>query len=362
MKRPIHRLLVAGAVLAAGLLLAAGALAAWAWHTLHTPYAGHGGERLTRIERGAGAAEILRQLEAEGVLADARLARLWLVHVEGDPSLKAGEYRFAEPLTTPQVLEKLVRGDVVAHRVTIVEGLTRGETAAALADAGFGELERFLAETADPAPVRDLDPEARDLEGYLFPDTYAFARGTPEEEIVATLVGAFRRRHERWLAPVIAAGEEGPGDRAWTTRELVTLASIVEKEALLDEERPLISAVYHNRLARSIGLYADPTVIHALKLLGRWNGNLRREDLRLDHPYNTYVRPGLPPGPICSPGAASLGAAANPADVDHLYFVSRNDGTHVFARTLAEHNRNVEKWQKRYWRERWAREEEEEGE
>ena len=135
-------------------------------------------------------------------------------------------------------------------------------------------------------------------------------------------------------------------------RELVILASLVEKEAKLDAERPLIAAVYANRLRRGIGLYADPTIIHALKLLGRWNGNLTKADLRMESPWNTYRVPGLPPGPICSPGLASLAAAARPAAVSHLYFVGRNDGSHVFADTLAEHNRNVERWQRQFWRSR----------
>ncbi|HEX2165386.1 MAG TPA: endolytic transglycosylase MltG, partial [Thermoanaerobaculia bacterium] len=136
-----------------------------------------------------------------------------------------------------------------------------------------------------------------------------------------------------------------------TVRELVTLASLVEEEAKVEDERPLIAAVYANRLERGMGLYADPTVIYALKRAGRWDGNIRREDLRLDSPYNTYRHAGLPPGPIASPGLASLRAAAAPAPIEALYFVSRNDGTHVFADTLAEHNRNVDRWQRRYWRE-----------
>ena len=145
----------------------------------------------------------------------------------------------------------------------------------------------------------------------------------------------------------------GPLDRLL---EVVTLASIFEREATLDEERPLIAGVYAHRLRRGMALFADPTVIYALQLEGRWDGNLRRGDLELDSPYNTYRYPGLPPGPICSPGVSSLLAAAAPVDTDYLYFVSRNDGSHVFAATLDEHNRNVEQWQRRYWRERWARE------
>jgi UPF0755 protein len=134
------------------------------------------------------------------------------------------------------------------------------------------------------------------------------------------------------------------------------LASIVEKEARLDEERPRIASVYVNRLRIGMALYADPTIIFALKRRGVWDGNLRRADLALDDPYNTYRFAGLPPGPICSPGLASLRAAAAPEEGTFLYFVGRNDGSHVFAETLAEHNRNVERWQKQYWRERWARE------
>jgi UPF0755 protein len=146
--------------------------------------------------------------------------------------------------------------------------------------------------------------------------------------------------------------------RRLTVRELVTLASIVEKEAKVEDERRLIAAVYANRLALGMGLYADPTIIYALKAAGTWDGNLTREHLALDSPYNTYRHAGLPPGPIASPGAGSLRAAADPADVPYLYFVSRNDGSHVFARTLAEHNDNVRRWQKEYWRKRWAEERE----
>jgi UPF0755 protein len=165
------------------------------------------------------------------------------------------------------------------------------------------------------------------------------------------MVRTFRARFERDVRPLLAARPRPLGVRA-----LVTLASIVEKEAKLDGERPLIAAVYQNRLDRRMGLAADPTVIYAMKLRGTWNGNLRRADLQMDSPYNTYRYGGLPPGPICSPGAKSLQAAAAPARNAYLYFVSRNDGTHVFAETLAEHSRNVEIWQRQYWRDRHQRE------
>jgi UPF0755 protein len=302
-----------------------------------------GDEVVVDLPSGLGARGILTRLEAAGVIPSAGLARLYLLYALRDPTLLAGEYRFDEPATTAQVLDRIIRGDVATFSLTVVEGLTLEETAAAIAKAGFGDRERLLAAMADPAAIHDLDPAATDLEGYLFPETYAFARGTSEAEIVATLVATFRTALARDLG-----GSLEPGG----LRRLVTLASIVEKETGLDQERPLVAGVFANRVRLGIPLGADPTVIFALKKAGTWDGNIRRADLRLESPYNTYLNAGLPPGPICSPGLESLRAAAAPATTPHLYFVSRNDGSHVFATTLAEHNRNVERWQKAFWRDR----------
>lgn len=324
----------------------------WSWWKLQRPFQGYeGAERTVEIEPGLGAQAILERLQGEGVLADAGLARVYLVYVMGDPPIKAGEYVFRGEMTTPAVLGKLVRGEVTSRAVTLVEGLALEDIARHLADQGFGRREALLDLMRSPELVADLDPDAQDLEGYLFPETYRFTRAATETEIVGTLVKTFRTRYDREVRPLLAARPRQGG-----VRELVTLASIVEKEARVAGERPLIAAVYQNRLERGIGLGADPTVIYALKRLGRWDGNIRREDLRVDSPYNTYRYAGLPPGPICSPGLASLKAAAEPAEVPYLYFVSRNDGTHVFSETLAEHSRNVERWQRRYWRERRAQE------
>jgi len=332
-------------------LLAAGLFGYWTWRGLHQPYRGYPeAGRTVVVPDGMNAGQILLLLEREGILANAQVARQYLIRVLDDPALKAGEYRFEGAISAVDCLDKIVRGEVMTHRVTLIEGLTLEETAAALATAGFGNEERFLEAMRRGDAVADLDPDAEDLEGYLFPDTYAFAAGTSEASIVATLVETFRSRLETSVRPLIAA------DEAATVRGLVTLASIIEKEAQLDEERPMIAGVYANRLRRGIALYADPTIIFALKRSGTWDGNLRKPDLALDSPYNTYRHAGLPPGPICSPGQKSLEAAARPADVPYIYFVSRNDGSHVFSSTLAEHNRNVDQWQKRYWRERWARE------
>ncbi|MGH9464034.1 MAG: endolytic transglycosylase MltG [Thermoanaerobaculia bacterium] len=329
------------ALLAAGLLLlgAATVLALWAWRGVARPF-GPGAPLFVEVEAGATAAEILADLERRGVIADARLARAYLVYALDDPPLKAGEYRFDGARPMPAVLDMLIRGEVVVHPVTIPEGLTLDETARLLAEAGFGESAALSRAMLDPRAIADLDPAATDLEGYLFPDTYHFARATTPAAIVEALVATFRERWERDVRPL------APGDGA-SPREIVTLASIVEKEARLPGERPLIAGVYASRLRRGIALYADPTIIYALKRAGTWAGDLTREHLAMESPYNTYRVGGLPPSPICSPGAASLQAAAAPAEVPYLDFDSRNDGSHVFAVTLAEHNRNVATWQRR---------------
>lgn len=370
-------------------ILAASLASAWAWRSLHAPRGE--GNRSFLVEPGQGAAAILAGLEREGFVPDARIARLYLVGYLGNPPLKAGDYEFEGPVSAVEAIKKVARGEVTVRSVTIREGLTLEETADALLAAGFGRRGALLEALHDPSPIRDLDPDARDLEGYLFPDTYSWSRGTGEREIVATLVATFRERFEREVrapyeagraaafaraplhadAAVLDAAAENelapnqpptPRSRAdhhWRTRsirELVTLASIVEMEAQLQGERRLIAGVYANRMALGMGLYADPTVIFALKRVGRWDGNIRKGDLQIDSPYNTYRYAGLPPGPIASPGLASLKAAADPSSLNYLYFVSRNDGSHLFASTLAEHNRNVERWQRRYWREKWAEE------
>ncbi len=330
------------------LLLAVGGTAYWGWTEIHRPGPMAPGppkeDVIFAVPPGESASQIVRDLESARSIRSAFLARIYLRWGMGSPPLQAGEYVLGPELSTVEVLEKLRRGETRTLPVTLVEGLDLEETAEALAAAGFGEPAKLRAEFASPARIADLDPAADHLEGYLFPDTYRFAPRTEERAIANTLVAAFRRQYESRVLPLRAADDRRP------LRELVILASLVEKEAKLDSERPLIAAVYANRLRRRIGLYADPTIIHALKLLGRWNGNLTKNDLRMESPWNTYRVAGLPPGPICSPGLASLEAAARPADVSFLYFVSRNDGSHVFSDTLAEHNRNVERWQKRPWR------------
>ena len=345
-KKALVALLVLAVLAAAGVWLAHG----WSRRELAAPraFGEPGATRDFVVASGETTRAILERLEREGLLGSARLALLFHTRGLGDPPLQAGEYRFVSPVSAVTVLRMLRDGEVLTLPVTVVEGLTLAETAEAIAAAGFGDRAKLAAEFADPRRIAGLDPEAKSLEGYLFPDTYRFSRKVTAGEVADALVANFRARWEREVRPLFAPDDARPA------REVVVLASLVEKEAKLDAERPLVAAVYANRLRRGIGLYADPTIIYGLKLEGRWDGDLRRRDLEWDSPWNTYRRPGLPPGPIASPGVASLAAAARPAAAPYLYFVSRNDGSHVFATTLAEHNRNVEIWQRQWFRDRRA--------
>jgi UPF0755 protein len=191
--------------------------------------------------------------------------------------------------------------------------------------------------------VKDLDPTATDLEGYLFPETYALPRRASASQLVAQMVERFRSSYDGTLRARAEA-------QKLSTRQVVTLASLVEKETARADERPLVAAVYRNRMVRGMGMQADPTVVYALMKAGKYDGNIRRDDLNFDSPYNTYRYAGLPPGPIAAPGRASIEAALSPADVPYLYFVSRNDGSHVFSATLKEHNANVYRFQVQYFR------------
>lgn len=303
------------------------------------PYKGYAGnEQFVEIPAGAGPASIGRRLVEAGVIRDTLGFRFELTRSGAGRRLQAGEYRFDRPMTVKEVVAKIARGDVYLLPITFREGLTILEMAQVFESRGFGPAAEFVAAASDPTPIRDLDSAARDLEGYLFPDTYTMARQATAAQLVARMVAGF----EQALTPKLRADAAA---RGLTVRELVTLASIIEKETGKAEERSLVAAVYANRLRIGIALQADPTVIYALQRAGRYNGNLTRADLQSDSPYNTYRYPGLPPGPIAAPGKASLEAAVHPADAPYIYFVSRGDGSHAFATTLAEHNQNVFEFQ-----------------
>jgi UPF0755 protein len=334
-------------------VLAAGVAAAGAWwiySRAQAPYRGATeAETFVEIPPGAGPAGIGARLVAAGVVEDAWTFRVAVLLSGRAREPKAGEYRFDAPMTALQVVDKIARGDVYTRLLTFREGLTIGEMAAVYAEKGFGAAADFVTAAQRAALIHDLDPTARDLEGYLFPETYALPRNTPASELVAQMVAGFKKAFDENLRAAAAAD-------GLTVRQVVTLASLVEKETASGEERPLVAAVYRNRMKINMGMQADPTVIYALQKAGKYDGNLSKDDLQFDSPYNTYRYAGLPPGPIAAAGRASLQATVKPAAVDYLYFVSRNDGTHVFASNLADHNRNVQLWQVQYFRDKRARE------
>jgi len=297
------------------------------------------------VRHGQRTSIILKHLQADGVIRDPYVPLIYMKLLRRNDSIKAGVYEFDRPLSAAQVLEKLFSGDVILRSVTVREGLDRFAVARLFVEERFGTAQQWDKLTADPELVRDIAPDAKSLEGYLFPDTYKFNPGTPPQTIVKAMVENFRKHFTGEMA-FITTGLD--------VHETVTLASIVETEARLPNERPLVASVYLNRLRRRMLLGADPTVIYAIKLAGRWDGNIHKADLQIDSPYNTYRFPGLPPGPIANPGLASLRAAAAPASTNYLYFVAKHDGSHAFSSNIADHNRNVEIYQRQWYRDRKA--------
>ena len=316
--------------------LAAGAALA----ALDTPYDGNGGVSVDiTISSGATAASVAQLLQDRGVIRDARVLRWWMRWSGTEGGIHTGQYRFQGPATLRQVSGVITEGKVLLASVTVLEGATRWQVAEALSASGFGTYDEAWAATADVSLIADLDAEAADLEGYLFPDTYYAPHGAGAADIVSMMVAQFRAV---W-SDAIAAQTEAAG---FTMREMVTIASLVEAETAQMEERFLVSGVYHNRLRDRMLMQCDPTLLYALYLDGRRDRNIRRADFDNPSPYNTYRVRGLPPGPIGNPGRASIEAAAAPADTEFLYFVGRNDGSHAFSRTLREHNANVNRYQR----------------
>jgi UPF0755 protein len=286
-------------------------------------------ETFVEVKPGMGSRAIAAELARQGIIRSQYAFDAWRLVRRG--TLKAGEYRFADPATLPAVYNRIVRGDVYTRSVTIPEGFNLFDIAQAVQDAQLGSKDKFLAAaTQDAALIADLDPKAKNLEGYLFPDTYRFARRLPPGQILAVMVKRFRQASA-------ALGLRGDFHR------VVTLASLVEKETPAAEDRPLVASVLDNRLAQNMPLMTDPTVIYAALLEQRYRGTIYQSDLKRQSAYNTYLHTGLPPGPICSPGLASLRAAMHPADSQFLYFVAdpAAAGHSRFARTLEEHQRNV---------------------
>ena len=332
------------------IILAAAGVAVMLYMRTSEPFKGYAGtEQFVIIEPGRGTRTIGQRLIEAGVVRDDMTFRAALWRSRRARNLQAGEFRFDRPMTPLEVIDKIARGDVYNRRITFPEGLNIREMARLYEQQGFGKAAAFIDAAGDPSAIRDIDGAAPDLEGYLFPETYSVPRDTTAAKLVSLMVARFRQLFTAEMQQAAQALELTP-------RQAVTLASLVEKETAQPSERPIVAAVYLNRLKIGMGMQADPTVIYALQRAGRYDGNLRRDDLSFDSPYNTYRYPGLPPGPIASPGLASLQAAVAPAKVDYLYFVSRNDGSHIFARTLVEHNENVRQYQVLYFREQRARE------
>jgi peptidoglycan lytic transglycosylase G len=345
----MRRWLVRIVLLLLAIAVAAG-VAAWVVYAqTQEPYQGFAGlEVFVDIPPGAGSTGIGERLVAAGVVRDALTFRAAVWMSGRARELKAGEYRFDHPLTAAEVVSRIARGDTYKRLITFREGLTIVEMAEVFEERGFGSAKEFETAAQNFGLIHDLDNTARDLEGYLFPETYALPRGTPAADLVAQMVENFKRAFD---LPMRTAAEQ----LGLPVRQAVTLAALVEKETASADERPVVAAVYLNRLKNHMPMQADPTVVFAMMKAGRYRGNISKDDLQIDSPYNTYRYPGLPPGPIAAPGRASLEAVAHPASVDYLYFVSRNDGTHAFATTLDEHNRNVYTWQVEYFRKRKAR-------
>jgi UPF0755 protein len=317
---------------------------AWLKSAVQRPHPHLAAQKIITFKPGTGSSEIIATLQREGVLASQMPTKLWLRFFARNQKFKAGDYQFPSPITPLQVVNMLVKGDVATRSFTIPEGYNQWDIARIL-----GALEGLkqppLTNPDDAqvllkntALIADLDPQAKDLEGYLFPDTYEYTTSTTREQLVEAMVKRFRKIYTPQL-------QQQAQTLGWNTRQVVTFASLIEKEAKVDAERELISSVYHNRLKLGERLACDPTVIYAALLEGKYRGKIYRSDLDRPSPYNTYLFPGMPPGPIASPGKRSLIAALNPAQTDYLYFVvdvTKNDGSHKFSATSVEHDRAVE--------------------
>jgi UPF0755 protein len=325
------------------LLLSGIAILYWSYRDLHSPVTHNKGEQYIEIPRGSTPSTIIERLRNEGVIR-----RTWplLVYIKLkrlDGKLKAGEYRFPSPISPLGVLAKLIEGEDRLNRFTVIEAWTRWDIANAMArlpELKLQNQDEALALMNDTSGIRDLDPGAENLEGYLFPDTYNYPPDATPAEMIDEMVKRFHRVWKpEWTERARALG--------FSPREIVTIASLIETEAKLKEERPIIASVIYNRLRKQMALGIDSSIIYASKLAGKWkyDGKVYKSDLERRSPYNTRLQPGLPPGPIASPSLKSLEAALYPAETDYLYYVrnpDRNDGAHNFFNNEADFNRGVQ--------------------
>jgi UPF0755 protein len=328
-------------LLALLVIAAIGAGAGWLDSQISRPYRGHRPEQVfVDLPHGTSRWGIAGILRSDDVIRN-RLAfvlfSLW--HVRAP--MQAGEYYFDHPVTSREVFWQIAQGRIFVHTVTIPEGWTMFDIAAELDQQGVCNRNEFLTAAKDVTLISDLAPNAQSLEGFLFPSTYEFTRHTTCQQTVRRMVQNFRAVWES----LNSAGLQGPPVNL-APAQIVTLASLVERETPRKDERPLVAGVFYNRLKLGDALQCDPTVAYALELAGRPVKIVHSKDLQIDSPYNTYKYPGLPPGPIANPGEASLRAALAPAVTDYLYFVANDNGGHFFSKTLAEHNRNVARYRR----------------
>lgn len=344
MKRLILLLILLG-------LLAVAAFGAWAYSDLRRPVAHTKAGQYIEIPKGSGPSTIIKKLVAEGVLKHEWPLKLYLKSTGAASTLKAGEYDFPSPISPLSVLAKLQQGERRLNRLTIIEGWTRWDIARAMVQVPEFHLtsEAQALELMDNVSlINDLDPEAKNLEGYLFPDTYEFSPETTPAQLVEMMVKRFR---DVWKPE----WTERARSLNFSPRQIVTTASIIETEAKLDEERPVVASVIYNRLQKGIPLAVDSSIIYASKLEGKWryDGKVYLSDIQRRSPYNTRIYAGLPPGPVASPGESSLKAALNPVTSDFLYYVrnpDRDDGAHNFYSNGAEFETGVQalrKWERK---------------
>jgi UPF0755 protein len=323
------------------LVLAAMLLLAWlgfdVYRKVFSPYQGYSGKVVVRIEPGNSATSISTMLQRQGIIANAVYFKQYYRLFFRGKTLKAGEYLFDSPLTMRQVIEKLNQGRAILYKITINEGLSTDEMALIFQEAGIFAAREFILAARDKKLIDDLDRDAADLEGYLFPDTYLVRKDISAAEMVALMVKHFRENFSNtfiWRAR----------DIGFTIREVIIIASLIEKETAARDERFLVSSVFHNRLRHKMLLDCDSTIIYALKKAGLYRGKLGWADLKFPSPYNTRLYRGLPPGPIGNPGYASLEAALYPENTEYLFFVAKDANSHYFSKTLVEHNRAVKKF------------------
>jgi UPF0755 protein len=325
------------------LILCAGGFAYWAYGEVSTPIAHDKAQQYIEIPRGSSPTEIANKLVAEGIIKRSWPLLMYVKWKGVGNRLKAGEYRFPSPVSPLGVVRKLLEGEQRLSRFTIIEGWTRWDIAASMAripELKLPDADAALALMDDTTAIRDLDPQAKNLEGYLYPDTYSFPPNTTAPQMINTMVQRFR---QEWKPDWTSKAQQ----LDLTPRQIVTVASLIETEAKLKDERPIVASVIYNRLRKNISLGIDSTIIYASKLAGKWrnDGKIYKSDVDRQSPYNTRLQPGLPPGPIASPGASSLAAALNPANTDYLYYVrdpSRNDGAHNFYNNEADFDRGVQ--------------------